>query len=262
MSPEELRSEVERQAAVTAQEVQSFYDANSHRFADLDEAKARESIREFLANRKKGEVLRKFLAELRERYPVAVLLDPPAGRKVDQPSLGTTLAGGPSSPVTVSVFIDFRCPHCAALHEALGRLAARFPRGHLWVRYLYFPSRQAPESFAAAEAAECAAAQHQFAAYADRLFRKGRWDEAALVAAATELGLDPEEFTSCRQEHRSRSTIAEHLRVAGELEVTATPTWVINGRLYEGAMAYDDLERIVQRLLSETAGAQGESLVH
>ncbi|GAB4108096.1 MAG: hypothetical protein Kow001_03440 [Acidobacteriota bacterium] len=63
-------------------------------------------------------------AELRERYPVVVLLDFPAGRKVDQPRLGTTLVGGPSSPVVVSAFIDFNCPHCAALHEALGRLAS------------------------------------------------------------------------------------------------------------------------------------------
>ncbi|GAB4252396.1 MAG: hypothetical protein Kow00109_27960 [Acidobacteriota bacterium] len=262
LSPEELRSQIERQAGVTAEEVQSFYDANFHRFADLDEARARESIREFLANRKKAEAFRDFLAELRERYPVAVLLDLPAGRKVDQPRLGTTLVGGPSSPVAVSAFIDFSCLHCAALHEALRRLAARFPPGNLWVRYLYFPSRRAPESFAAADAAECAAAQGRFAAYVDRLFRGGRWDEGALVAAAAEVGLEREEFTACRQEHRYRSTIAEHLRVAGELEVTATPTWVINGRLYEGGMAYDDLERIVQRLLPGTAQAQGEKLVH
>lgn len=261
LSAEELRNQLEQQASVTPQEVQNFYDTNFHRFAHLEEARALESIREFLANRKKAQVLREFLAQLQERYSVARFLDLPAGREVDQPQVGTTVAGGPSSPVTVSVFVDFRCPHCAASHEALQRLAARFPSGTLWIRYLYFPSRQAPESFAAAEAAECAAAQGRFAAYADRLFRSGRWDEAALSAAAEEVGLDREEFAACRQGHRYRSTIAEHLRVAAELEVTATPAWLINGRLYEGGMAYDDLERIVQHVLPETKPAQGERLV-
>jgi hypothetical protein len=104
--PEELRNQLEQQVTVTPQEVQSFYEANFHRFADLDEARARKSIREFLADGKRTKALRDFLAELQERYAVAVFPELPPGREVDQPEVGTTLTGDPSSPVVVTVFVD------------------------------------------------------------------------------------------------------------------------------------------------------------
>lgn len=81
--------------------------------------------------------------------------------------------GSPNAPVTLDVFSDFQCPHCARLHfgaikEALGDCVAS---GKVRIVYHDYPLSQHPYARKAALYADAAARIGRYERICDALFR-------------------------------------------------------------------------------------------
>lgn len=191
--------------------------------------------------------------ELASRSPGAVLpaeqgtvqLQPPPRSpqifSVD-PMLGVV-----GAPVTVVLFSDFACPFCAEVAPIVREAAARYG-DKIRVVWKDLPSPRHPEAWAAAEAAECAAAQGKFWQYHDRLFA----DQANLGSElydtlARELGLSAARFSACRVAHEPRALLERNRDEAAAAGVDATPYLFVNGRAWSGAFTTEELEQIIQQ---------------
>ncbi|MEM3031124.1 MAG: thioredoxin domain-containing protein [Candidatus Micrarchaeia archaeon] len=152
--------------------------------------------------------------------------------------------GNPNASVWLVEFGDFQCPYCARAAPFVKKLLEDFP-GRLAFVWKHFPldsacnpvmrSQLHPEACKAAEAAECAAEQGRFFEYHDRLLvSQDALDVASLKRHAAELGLDAAEFGECLDSGRTTPLVRADIDEAIALDVQSTPTFFINGHVYEG----------------------------
>ena len=158
---------------------------------------------------------------------------------------GVRLLGRADAPVKIVAFSDFQCPFCSTFHQTLQRVRARHP-DRVAVAYRHLPLDAIhPHARAAGLAAECAGEQGRFESYADLLFAQqdviGQkdWRRFAEEARVPDVA----SFDVCMAERRWADEIERDARMAAEMSIQVTPTFIINGTLIPGATPEADLEK-------------------
>ena len=106
-------------------------------------------------------------------------------------------AGRPDAPVTIEVFSDFECPHCARLHfgalkEALGDCVAA---GKVRIIYRDYPLSQRRTRGRRAQYADAAAMIGRYERVCDALFRtQEEWARTGDIEGAMGKELSPAEM--------------------------------------------------------------------
>ena len=162
--------------------------------------------------------------------------------------------GPANAPVTVVVFSDFQCPYCGVLMRNLRDVQTAFA-DEVAVVYRHFPLPNHPHALEAARASDCAALQGRFTEYHDALFASpdsiGRvdWSRFAVAAGIRDLP----SFQACASDTRRSLTIERDIEAANRLRVTGTPTLLINGLRFQGAMPADTLALHIRKALRDVA---------
>ena len=192
--------------------------------------------------------------------PAAAAGGPAPGDTIDLRRLGYD-RGRADAPVVVVEFSDFGCPFCATFatstYPALHREFVA--TGKVRWKYVPFVMGMFPNGAQAARAAECAAEQGKFWEMHDRLFAAQReWKRSANPAGlfagyARQAGADLPRFSSCYREDRGGGRTRAGNRAADAARIRATPSFIVNGRLVEGALP---LETFRQLLSSAAGGAE------
>jgi protein-disulfide isomerase len=164
--------------------------------------------------------------------------------------------GSADAPVTVIEFSDFGCPFCAMFAQSsYPELRREFiETGRVrWV-FVPFVMGMFPNGAEAARAGECAGEQDRFREMKMRIYAgqnewKGSRNATSVFAGyARELRLDEARFASCYREDRAGTRTRTNNRAADALGVRATPSFLINGRLVEGALPLPQFRMILTRL--------------
>jgi predicted DsbA family dithiol-disulfide isomerase len=239
-----LKMEIDQKARpVTEAETKAVYEATRERFAGQAESQALKQIEDTMRGHRRADRRVAFLAELRLKNSVRVLLEPPrfavdAGRG---PSHGPA-----GAPVTVVEFSDFQCPYCATLMPSLKRLEEQYGDS-VRIVFRHFPLPMHKDAFKAAEAAACADEQGRFWEMHDKLFANQQSLQTAdLKALARGVGLDPEAFGRCLDAGRGRERVQEDVANGSAYGISGTPTVFVNGRLLGGAVPYELLAKVIQ----------------
>jgi protein-disulfide isomerase len=151
---------------------------------------------------------------------------------------GSPRAGAEKPLITIVVFSDFECPHCAKAAEELARLALEYPE-HVAVVYKNYPLAIHRTAELAARAGIAAAMQEKFWAMHDTLFtaQGTALDRDRIVTMALGLGLDVEQFEKDMASAEATKTIEADRRLGKELGVSGTPALFVNGRMVQGGLA-------------------------
>lgn len=156
--------------------------------------------------------------------------------------------GDAQAPVTIVEFSDFECPYCREAAPIIARVMDAYPS--LRFQYRDFPIGDAhPHAVQAAEAGACAHQQGKFWAYHDILFaNQDRLTRADLGRYAAEIGLDLGAFNQCIDGQAMRQEVLEDLNDGIARGVSGTPTFFINGTMYEGALSFEDFQELIGSL--------------
>ncbi|SOB78202.1 Protein-disulfide isomerase [Marinobacter sp. LV10R510-11A] len=166
--------------------------------------------------------------------------------------------GAEDAPVVVREFADFQCPACGMFAEASKRLKQEYVEAGQ-VRFVYFdlPLRQHQNAFPAAQAARCAGDQGAYWKMHERLYdSQYEWSGsndpiATFTRYGNDLGLEERRFRLCMTSELHREAVEESRRVAMRLQVTSTPTVLVdNIRLTRPG--WGQLSALVKRELSST----------
>jgi protein-disulfide isomerase len=189
--------------------------------------------------------------------PTAVLgsvVTPSARIPSDIPSNGRTL-GNSSAPVTMDVWIDFRCSACSNFASGTARqlIDKYVAPGKVKIVYHDFlvidlqDKTHASED--AANAAQCAADQGKYWVYTDWLWANQDPQEAAgavsrdrLIEMARQAGLDVAAFQACYDAGNHRAAIRGESASASGLLVQGTPTILVNGQPVGGMGTVPDFQ--------------------
>jgi protein-disulfide isomerase len=121
-------------------------------------------------------------------------------------------------PRVVAFYADLTCPHCAVAHERLRAEGARVVFRHLALKARH------RRALALAHAAEAAAAQDAFWAFADATYAdQGRLEDPHLWARAEQLGLDVERFDADRRGEAAAARVQRDVKDALRAGATGTP---------------------------------------
>jgi len=154
--------------------------------------------------------------------------------------------GAADARVTIVEFSDFQCPYCAALSKTIRSMQQRNPAAFRVV-YHHYPLAQHTHAANAAIAAECAGQQRRFGEYHDVLFaNQDSIGTRTWASFATEAGVpDTTAFTSCMTSPPVKQRIESDARTAARLQLPGTPSLIVNGRLYSGAISEEELSAMI-----------------
>lgn len=140
--------------------------------------------------------------------------------------------GQAGAPVTLSLYEDFHCLHCAEFEESFGpTVTAAQNEGRLSVE-LYPMSFIDQGSFAASNAMACAAEAGFAQNYYRGLFANHtlQWSDEQLLELASKVGANPtEEFTTCVTGKKQMGWVESINATATANGVASTPTLFLNG---------------------------------
>jgi protein-disulfide isomerase len=174
-------------------------------------------------------------------------VDAPANGNVNYISNGNRI-GNPAAPVQIEIFQDYSCGMCKAQFQSgLKYLLQReVTDGLVQLVFREFPLLQRERDMKISMAAQCAAEQNKYVAYAEKLYENfGKLEDNLILRLATETGLEPAPFAECLASRRHLATIRRDVAKGKLLEVPGTPTLLINGKLFPGAKNYSELSTLV-----------------
>lgn len=179
------------------------------------------------------------------------------------------MLGDSSAPVQIVEFADFECPSCArfaTITEPDVRTRIIEP-GLANLTYFDLPLPQHLNTVAASNAAACADDQGKFWEMHDQIYaRQHEWSteatknpKSSLRAAAQAVGLDMDTWEECYDSLKYRARIEANGAEAARRGVASTPTFFIGGKMYTGAITYDEMKAAVDsaRAAAGAAAATG-----
>jgi protein-disulfide isomerase len=181
------------------------------------------------------------------------------------PAQGYTL-GRADAPVKIVEYADFECPGCsqfAVVTEPDVRKRLIDP-GLASITFYDFPLPQHRNSKAAHNAAACAADQGKFWEMHDRLFNaQDQWNTQAtdnpnpfMEKYASDIGLNAAVFKACNDSRKHLGRIMANLADGERKMVGSTPTFIIDNKLYRGALPYDAIKAIVDSAAKKASAQQ------
>ena len=157
------------------------------------------------------------------------------------------VVGPADAKVTVAEFFDYRCPYCKA---SVGAVQALIDSG-LKVRVALIERPiLSPDSHVAARAA--VAARRQDGKYLP--FHRALMDSTGELSRdrifdiAKTVGLDTARLERDMADPAVEESVKQSTALAMKLNVTGTPTFVINDRIIVGAISSDELQTMVKGL--------------
>ena len=154
-------------------------------------------------------------------------------------------AGNADGDVTLVVFTDYACGFCRASVPDVDRLIREDKRLKVVFRELPII---APQSRDAAIMALAAARQGKYDAFHHAMFASGSLDKAAIAAAAAKVGVVTDGTADATaNEALFQRELDSNLAIATQLQLNATPTWIVGNQLFQGQIGYDGLKQAVAK---------------
>jgi protein-disulfide isomerase len=249
-SVEEFQKEIMSAAVAepTDADIQKIYDENKEQLGGktLDEVKGR--IVEFLKNQGRAEKAKTLLTELRTKYPTAIKMAPPVVEVSDggRESRG----GGKDAPILIVAFSDYECPYCKKGEEVIAEVMLAYGDK---IRYVHrdYPLPFHKVARPAAEAARCAGEQGKFWEAHDALFKAPALTEANVVEITVAAGADKTKLEACLADGHIKGMIDEDMTAGGDVGVSGTPAFFVNGRMLSGAQPLERFKSIIDDELAK-----------
>lgn len=139
--------------------------------------------------------------------------------------------GRDDAPVTLTLFEDFNCPHCADFEQKLGPTITGLQRSGTVKVELYPMSFVSKRSPALANAMACAATDGFGQQYYAGLFANYglAWTDDQLIRLGSVVGKPAADFAGCVRSRQHASWVDSITKAAQQQKVEETPTVFING---------------------------------
>ena len=171
-------------------------------------------------------------------------------QKLAQLGLDRGPSRGPAdAPVTIVMFTDAKCVYCGKVLGTIDEVWDEFP-GKLRLVVKQFPVHD--DAVLAAEAALAADAQGKYWELHAQIFANpDDLSRDALVENARQAGLDVTAFARALDTRAYAAALAAEQQAAKDIDVSATPSFLINGKHFVGARPAADLRAEIAAALSE-----------
>ena len=158
--------------------------------------------------------------------------------------------GSDTPKVIIIEFFDYNCGYCKKSLDAVKELLRT--EYDLKISFRDYPIL-APSSRIAAKAALAAKKQGKYFSFHSALMSmQGNLNEDKIFTIANNLEMDIEKLKIDMQKDEIEKIIEENESLARKLNIRGTPTFIINGQLYAGALDLKKLRQIINNSLQDS----------
>ncbi len=173
------------------------------------------------------------------------------------------ITGKADSKVVLVEYGDFECPACAAYFPIVSQIKTDY-KDKIAFQFRHFPLVQIHQNaMASSRAAEAAGKQGKFWEMHDLLYgQQDAWAKSSNATAifedyATQLGINVEQFKVDSASSAVLDTINADVGEGQKLNITGTPTFVLNGRVItETPQTYEAFAKILDEEINKQSSAQ------
>lgn len=170
---------------------------------------------------------------------------------------GPMVMGSPGAKVAMVEYLSVTCSHCARFNSAV---FPQFKAKYIDTGKVSYEQREilTPPSQVAAAGfllARCAGKDKYFAVVdsilnsQEDMFRSNDF-RGGLLRIAQSTGMSEDQFESCVSDKQALAALNARVeKAARDDNISSTPTFVINGKKYEGEQSMEQLDAIIQPLL-------------
>lgn len=196
-----------------------------------------ESVQAYQENQQKQQ------ADLRQKVQDQLKAEPRLIIR-ESPTTGAT-----SQKIVLAEFSDFQCPYCAKAQATIKQFMDKH-QDQVTLVYKHFPLVQIhPQALPAAQATWAAFKQAKFWEYHDALFEKqDQLGEDLYASVAKDLGLDIAKFNQDRKSEAAMTAIQKDIELAKSLGISSTPSFLMNGIAFKGALEVSEFESILAQI--------------
>lgn len=195
-------------------------------------------------------------------FPIRALPRPAILKSI---SLADTPSQGPAgAPITIVEFADLQCPACARMHEFLEKVLMTRYKNKIRIFFKEFPVIAIHDwALTAAIASKCVyeIRPEAFVRYRSLVFQGQSQITAVnarrmLLNTGKTIGIHEATLDACIRSPRPRSLVEQDIREGKLLEISTTPTFIVNGRIVVGmpnkVYLYKVLDAALRHKRSET----------
>ena len=158
--------------------------------------------------------------------------------------------GSDTPKVIIIEFFDYNCSYCKTSLDAVTELLRT--EYDLKISFRDYPILS-PSSRIAAKAALAAKKQGKYFSFHSALMSmQGNLNEDKIFTIANNLEMDIEKLKIDMQKDEIEKIIEENESLARKLNIRGTPTFIINGQLYAGALDLKKLREIINNSLQDS----------
>lgn len=210
----------------------------------------KDDVKDYLKYRQKFEKRQGYVAKLRQAANVKILLKEPESPKINPTVEGYPTWGNKSATVTIIEFSDFQCPFCSRAIPTLEQIKKEYGPDKVKIVFRDMPLPTHDRAVPAALASHCANDQGKFWEMHNMLFEnQTKLGDADLKGYAKKLGLDEKNFADCYDSKKHAGKVTTSREEAEKLGISATPSFVVNGSMLQGAQPFEKFKEKIDKAL-------------
>ncbi|WP_370231814.1 DsbA family protein [Cognatishimia sp.] len=156
------------------------------------------------------------------------------------------IGGNPEGDITLVEFVDYRCGYCRRAHDDVAQLVKSDGNIKLIMKEFPILGEDSMRSSQFAIAVKQLAGDASYKAAHDALITmRTSANEVSLSRLATTLGLDAEQVLAHMNSEEVRTEIANTRALAQRLQITGTPTFVMQDELLRGYVPLQAMQQLV-----------------
>lgn len=158
------------------------------------------------------------------------------------------VGGNPEGDITLVEFVDYRCGYCRRAHDEVAELIKEDGNIRLIMKEFPILGEDSLRSSQFAIAVKQIAGNDSYKAAHDALITmRASANEVSLSRLATTLGLNAEEIIAHMNSDAVREEINTTRALAQRLQITGTPTFVMQDELLRGYLPQEAMAQLVAR---------------
>ena len=161
------------------------------------------------------------------------------------------ISGNLDAPLELVEYGDYECPYCGSAYPIIKDIQQKLGNDLKFV-FRNFPLQKIhPHAFLAALATEAASLQNKFWEMHDIVFEnQNELESENIFRFGERLGLNPEQFKVDLSQKTLINKVEKDFESGMRSGVNRTPTFFINGKIYEGHWKNGDLLQFLQGQLT------------
>lgn len=149
--------------------------------------------------------------------------------------------GNPEGDVTLVEFFDYNCPYCKAAMSDVQRLIKEDPGLRVVLKEFPVLGEDSVEAARVAVAVNLVAPEKYEEFHYTLLLERGQVNGNRALAVAEEIGIDPARLRPLLDTEEVEDTINEVYEIAGQLNLSGTPSFVTANEAIVGAVGIESL---------------------